>query len=248
MVARLKHAYDRARSIIGSARAECLEAAIAVDKLRKDQRPDQVHVVVLAESHVWTSREEIQSRVRLPGGKNTGFARFVYCLGYGEPLLVDPPVVPNLSTHQFWTLLHDTVRGPTASHFSLLKSGEPDLKTRVRNKLVLLAEMRRAGIWLMDASVTALYRQGSLVDSEDDYNAVLRACWKSYVGEIVCENKPSAILIIGRRVERAIGDAIRTDLRAVELVTINAPNARVKRGVRTDDRIACFDLCRRHRA
>jgi hypothetical protein len=69
-------------------------------------RPERVQVVVLAE---WTSREETRSRVTQPDGTETGFARFVYCLGYGEPQLVAPEVKPNNGTPQYWKLFQDTV-------------------------------------------------------------------------------------------------------------------------------------------
>jgi len=88
----LELAYSRARDIIGREQAECLAVAVEVEELRLAWRPERVQVVVLAESHVWTSRDEIRSRVKQPNGKETGFARFVYCLGYGEPRLVEPAV------------------------------------------------------------------------------------------------------------------------------------------------------------
>src|SRR5208282_936906 len=105
----LELAYCRARDIIGRDRAECLAVAVEVEQLRLAWRPERVQVVVLAESHVWTSRDEIQSRVKQPNGKETGFARFVYCLGYGEKDLVKPEVPHNSGTPQFWKLFHDTV-------------------------------------------------------------------------------------------------------------------------------------------
>jgi hypothetical protein len=134
----LELAYGRARDIIGPERAECLKAAVEVERLRLACRPDRVRVVVLAESHVWTSRGEIRSRVLQPNGIETGFARFVYCLGYGEPQLVEPAVAPNLGTHQFWRLFHDTVHGPTIPHARVMKAGEADSQKRVLNKLDLL--------------------------------------------------------------------------------------------------------------
>ena len=83
----LRAAYDRAASVIGPNWAESFEVALEVERLRLGQRPRDVRVVLLAESHVWTSQTETSSRVRQPDGVETGFARFVYCLGYGEPSL-----------------------------------------------------------------------------------------------------------------------------------------------------------------
>jgi hypothetical protein len=178
----LELAYSRAQDILGSEQAECLEAAVEVERLRLVWRPERVRVLVLAESHVWTSRDEVGGRVRYPNGKETGFARFVYCLGYGEPDLVEPPIAPNRGTPQFWKLFHDTVYRPTTSHTPLMRSSETCWQKRVQSKLDLLEKMQNAGTWLVDASVSALYRNG-IKPSKDEFNAVLRACWESHIGE-----------------------------------------------------------------
>jgi len=102
----LELAYSRARGIIGLERAECLCVAEEVEGLRSQWRPERVRVVVLAESHVWTSRDETRSRVRPPNAKETGFARFVYCVGYGEPQLVEPAVTPNNGCAEFKNYAH----------------------------------------------------------------------------------------------------------------------------------------------
>jgi hypothetical protein len=54
-------ACGRARDIIGREWAECLDAAVEVERLRLACRPELVGVVVLAESHVWTSPDEIRT-------------------------------------------------------------------------------------------------------------------------------------------------------------------------------------------
>lgn len=182
-------AYNLAVKIIGPKQAECLEAAIAIDQLRWAWRPKRVNIVVLAESHVWTSRQELRSRVKLPNENATGFARFVYCLGYGEPQIVTPAVTPNKGTPQFWRMFHDMLYEPNLGYMRLLKSGEHDWQRRVQNKLDLLLEMTRAGIWLIDASVTALYQSGvgRLRLNAGDYITVLRKCWETHVGEVVSE-------------------------------------------------------------
>lgn len=258
----LDEAYYSASAIIGSERAECLEVARVVDKIREDHRPNRgVRVVLLAESHAWTYPKQVKSHVdlpkcmetrfHLPNNREKRFARFVYCLGAGERGLVKPSVPPNPSAHQFWTLFHDTVEGPDVSHCKLLKCGEPDLQRRVQNKLSLLREIRCAGIWLVDVSVTALYHpKRRLVKNNVAYKEILNVCWDKYVGGIVRGCKPSAILIVGKSVNRAIGDKIHSGLGAakVEVVTINQPNARMDQEERAHSRRTCFELCRRHRA
>jgi hypothetical protein len=157
----LERAHANLANILGAERTECFEAALVVEQLRQTWRPrDRVRVVLLAESHVWTSREEARSRVLQPDGVETGFARFIYCLGGGEPRLVSPSVTPNVGASQYWKLLHDSVRGPDQSHLALTKSGETNPTRRIANKLKLLHEVRSSGIWLVDASIAALYRAG----------------------------------------------------------------------------------------
>ncbi len=134
----LGEAYDRAASIIGPQRTESFEAALEAERLRLAWKPQDLRVVILAESHVWTSRTETLARVTQPDGVKTGFARFVYCLGNGEPSLVLPQVSPNRPTPQFWRLFHDAVRGPDVPLGSILKQNESNPTVRVMAKLALL--------------------------------------------------------------------------------------------------------------
>lgn len=206
----LEEAYLRAAAIIGPGRAESPEVALEVELLRLAWKPQNVRVIILAESHVWTTEAETRSRVRQPDGVETGFARFVYCLGYGEPLLVLPEVLPNDGTWQYWRLFHDTVRAPDDAYRALQKGGQPHLKARAVAKLALLREMKCAGIWLVDACVTALYQPGGTrTASGRAYREILEACWKAHVCELTTQCSPSAILIVGKDMNSAIGHAVR---------------------------------------
>jgi hypothetical protein len=244
----LELAYARSSDIIGPERAESLDVAEEVERLRLAWRPERVRVVLLAESHVWTSREETRSRVTQSDGVETNFARFVYCIGYGEPQVVTPRVTPNDGTPQYWKLFHDTIYEPTpTSHTRLLKTGEDNSQHRVRYKLNLLKEMRRAGVWLVDASVTALYHRGTNL-AGSSYRKVLKASWDYHIHDVLSMCAPSAILIVGKGVSFAIGDHVRQSFgRGIEVVTINQPNARRSREDIGRDRRICFDLCSRHR-
>jgi hypothetical protein len=141
---------------------------------------------MLAESHVWTSEAETKSRVLQPDGIETGFARFVYCLGYGERSLVVPSVSPNHGTWQYWRLFHDAARGPDAP---LTEIRQRNPGTRALAKLQLLRELKLAGVWLVDASVIALYPR---VVGGNDYISVLQACWETHVADVIacCSHRP----------------------------------------------------------
>jgi hypothetical protein len=245
----LELAYSRARDIIGRESSEYLDVVEEVERLRSAWRPERVRVILLAESHVWTSREETRSRVKQPDDTETGFARFVYCLGYGEPQLVAPSVWPNRGTPQYWRLFHDAVYGPDSPNASVMKKGTLDQQQRVQNKLNLLKAMQAAGIWLIDASVSALYRNGTKLAAGDHYRAVLKACWESHIGDVLHGCAPSAVLIVGRGVDGAIGNIVRQDLgHGVEVGLINQPNAHISRETMASDRRDCFCLCCRHRS
>jgi hypothetical protein len=243
-LARLKCAYDQASEIIGPG-AECFDVAELVERIRWRWRPDKVRVVLLAESHGWTSRDEMKSRVRQPDGTETCFARFVYCLGCGEPQLVSPCVERNRTniSLQFWKLLHDTVCGPTVPYTWLT---EKNCQERVGNKFDLLRKMRAAGVWLVDASITALFRKLEKLEKvKKDYRSVLKACWTSHVREVLYGCEPSAVVIVGKDVYDAIGGDVRKALGgSIKIDYIYQPQAHLSKQARDDDRRKCFELCR----
>lgn len=85
---------------------ESLKAAQCVESHRMDWHPEAVHTVLLAESHVYTADRELQPMLgphdltarRL----NQTFARFVYCLGYGESEFAGPRSPQTPGTPQYW--------------------------------------------------------------------------------------------------------------------------------------------------
>ena len=110
-LAELERTHTKISRILGPGQSECFEAAVVVEQLRQMWRPERARVVLLAESHVWTSREEANSRVLQPDGIETGFARFIYCLGGGEREIVTPAVNPNVGAFQYWRLRAGPVFG-----------------------------------------------------------------------------------------------------------------------------------------
>ena len=238
----IRDAYDRAAKII-AARGQSPEdftVAQEVERLRLAWRPSRVRVVMLAESHVWTSETQTKSRVQQPDGIETGFARFVYCLGYGEPSLVVPSVSPNHGTWQYWRLFHDAVSGPDAPR---IRQRNPT--ARALAKLQLLKELKLAGIWLVDASIIALYPR---VVSGNDYKNVLQACWEAHVANVIAGCSPSAVLIVGKGVNGAVGDLVKQAAPQAEVAVVNQPNARMTNDQTCKERLKVFDLCRRHRS
>jgi hypothetical protein len=225
----LNLAYNRVRRIIGPD-CEELESVQLVEAYRCFMRPLRVRVVLLAESHVFTSAEDrsisIPAIEGLPGYP-TQYARFVYCLGYGERKLTAHTSHPNRDgTPQFWKILYSC-----AHHVSSLEDFNPVLgqtrhEQRLRNKVQLLADLKANGVWLVDTSIVALYRAG--VKVPNIYSA-LRESWNSYTKDVVASSNPDHVVCIGRGVESVVG----SDLRALfgdRVTTIPQPNAHLSSG------------------
>jgi hypothetical protein len=105
--------------------------------------------------------------------------------------------------------------------------------------------MRSSGVWLVDASVSALYRAGERLAQGRTYDAVLRACWDAYVGPAIISCAPSAVVLIGKQVHAAIGEALRHDLgNSVRVEVIKQPNAHMSVSELTAYRQQIFEFCR----
>jgi hypothetical protein len=194
---------------------------------REYWRPEEVRVLLLAESHVLTHDHELEAQVRLDAYGHsdapTEFVRLVYCLGYGERDLVDGAVKPNTGTWQFWQLFAACVDDPPGG--KILKTVEQRLKQRIANKVALLEDLRARGVWLLDASPVALYRPGG-GKSGPPGNA-LSAAWEEYSRRIVLEVAPRAVVVIGKGVFGALGEKVKSAVPSAVLDVIPQPQARV---------------------
>src|SRR5437879_6369233 len=121
---------------------ESFRVARAVEQVRQFWRPRRVRVLLLAESHVFTTEDELAVRVQadqLPPACPREFVRFVYCLGYGEQGILSTPIPGNRGTWQFWKLFYSCCYpNSEASGFARFLSHSP-LQDRVAAKLALLA-------------------------------------------------------------------------------------------------------------
>jgi hypothetical protein len=240
----IAEAHCRLAGIIGPDKIEPLAAAATVESLRQAWRPSTVRVLLLAESHVWTSAEEGACRVRIAGLDETGFARFVYCVGYGERSLAD--VTGNRGTPQYWKLFHDCIDGPDVS-FDYLTRKETSDRRRIEARLRLLNRMREAGLWLVDASVTALYHNGRRLAVGKAYREALEASWDAHVGQIVKESEPEAVVIVGKGVWKALSSRIEAVIDDPErIMVIHQPQARISALDRLEERRRCFEFCSKY--
>ncbi len=184
---------------------EPFESWSNADALRQYWRPSDVKVVLLAESHVFTGSDETGIRVQHPDSIDESipdsFVKLVYCLGYGENELLSQQIKSNSGTPQFWEIFYSCLhRVESNSDFApILIGGTPSLVNRVRRKLELLHDLKDQGIWLLDASLAALYPKMRLPNGM--YQKCLQKSWP-YVSEMITAAKPERIIVIGKTVWR----------------------------------------------
>jgi hypothetical protein len=104
---KLNETYFKIKRILGD-HTEPLESVQLVETYRRFLKPEKVRVVLLAESHVFTHDGDRKVPILpipdLPGYP-TQYARFVYCLGYGEKDLTRSAIHPKGDgTPPFWKL------------------------------------------------------------------------------------------------------------------------------------------------
>lgn len=226
----LQQAHARLTGILGAG-AEPLAVLERAEEHRAFWRPERPRVVLLAESHVFTQSVELESELKLfpglPEGLPRGFVRLVYSLGYGENELLTSPLLdpPNRGTPQFWKIFQNCVRSPglAATHALLQRGGNPHSQSRMAAKLKVLTQLRQRGVWLVDASIAALYLPGRPKPAAQLRETVLRASWDSYTGEVVAAAEPEAILCIGVGVMRALG--ARLDRLGIAWSGVHQPQA-----------------------
>jgi hypothetical protein len=217
-----------------------------VEEHRWHWRPAQPRVVLLAESHVYTRSDELQHTLRpvpqLPRDLPRGFVRLVYCLGYGEDALLDAPIATsrNSGTPQFWKLFYSCLYPVTQNaDFAPVQVARTPLAERVTNKIAVLESLRASGVWLVDASIAALYIPGRAKPSPQLIERALQASWDGYIRSVIAEATPQAILCIGLGVARTLRS--RLDRLGIPWAPVPQPNARLSAA----DHFRVFGMYRR---
>jgi hypothetical protein len=70
---------------------------------------------------------------------------------------------------------------------------------RLQNKIHLLKNLRAKGIWLVDASIVAVYGNGVNV-SRRSRTEVLWKSWKLYTKQVVTSANPERVICVGKGV------------------------------------------------
>jgi len=171
----LRMAHHAVQQLLPAGDCEDWEVVELARKYYNYWRPKETKVILLAESHAFTTKERAfqgpgLDESILPEYKGPrGFLSLVYSLGYGENEALTGQAVDksNKGTPQFWTLFAACSRGvdhvaatnntktKCASPFAadLLKGGGLPVEERLKAKLEVLEDLKRRGIWLLDASI-----------------------------------------------------------------------------------------------
>lgn len=236
--------YSKIKKILNND-IETYEAIALIEKYRQYFKPDKVKVLLLAESHVFTTEQDVIISIpdieSLPGYP-VNYAKFVYCLGYGERQLTSSSIHPKRDgTPQFWKIFYSCINNINSNEdFSPITSASK-FEQRLKNKISLLLELKRQGIWLVDASIVALYNNG-VKPNTLKMSSVIKTSWDYYTSNIVKECNPEHVIIIGKGVAKTI----EADLQKIvgnNYSVIPQPNAHLSAEEHIRNFKMYFELC-----
>jgi hypothetical protein len=189
--------------------AESPEVAIAVEQHRWAWKPSKIRVVLIAESHVYTSPSDLALHIRaawlraLAPHAPLPFVRLVYCLGYGENwLLNERPEARNSGTPQYWNIF-----GRVAGTGRQPVKGAGTNLDRLAWKIKTLRQLQQLGVWLLDASLHGIYAPGALRVPPNLTEQLHRVWWRHY-GTWLLDSCPDAYTCV-------IGSGTAKHLRAL---------------------------------
>ena len=176
-----------------------------VDEHRKFWKPEKVRILLLAESHVHTEMKD-HKLMKYDGfddlkGCPPNYVKLVYCLGYGENKLIKSNIKDG--TPGFWKIFTSCVNENPSSQFGKVQKKTHNSDERLQNKINLLKKLKENGIWLVDASIVALYKNNSK-PIEKISERIIRMSWDQHIAQIVQEEKPEKIIVIGKGVSKAL--------------------------------------------
>lgn len=233
------------RTVLGNG-IEPLESVLLVELYRQFWKPDKVKVILLAESHVFTSNQD--RKIAIPPisgltGYPREYAKFVYCLGYGESGLTNDPGHSALDgTPQFWKIFLSCVKlvNSNKDFAPVLKSGTR-LKERILNKINLLMALKNKGVWLVDASICALYANGKKPDSNRMLKAI-KTSWDGYTKNVIAAANPEHVIIVGKGVALTVATDVNNITRGKYFV-VDQPNARLSTNLHLNNYRTYYHVC-----
>jgi hypothetical protein len=208
---KLIETYDRIKNIF-EGEIEPFASVQLIEEYRRYLKPETVRVVLLAESHVFTSDED--RLIKIPTIENLRgypeeYAKFVYCLGYGEKALTKDSNYPKGGTPQYWKILFSCDKKSIISNEDFIPIlGKTSYEKRLENKIKLLKDLKKKGVWLVDASIVSVYNHGrkpprSLI------NEIIKKSWESYTRDVVISSNPAHIICIGKGVANTVENDLK---------------------------------------
>ena len=230
----LFNCYQKVHSILDD-ESESFESVDLIEHYRQYWRPEKVNVILLAESHVFTSDTDrsfklvdVKDDVTTHKDYPKSYAKFVYCLAYGEETLTKGDNHPTKAdgTPQFWKILYSCINKVESnkSFSPVLKSGTKLASERINNKIKLLNELKKQGVWLVDASIIALYNKGSK-PSNKIFNEVIRTSWDNYTKNLIKDANPKHVVIVGKGVAKNIESSLSSLVGNTNYTVIPQPQA-----------------------
>jgi len=213
----LKRTHDQGSKTLRDAGypPESIETAIEVERHRWYWKPKQTKLVLVAESHVLTAEHDMglqvdETKIRPFLRRNANsppdhFVRLVYCLAYGESeLLASPlPQLGNTGTPLYWDIFgRVSFRCPQPR-----REYGFEFHDRMRWKVDTLRELYRMGIWLLDASVHAIYRRNRHRLPDHVQQTLHEQWWTGYGRFLVKDSKFPKVWVIGKTVQDCLTKA-----------------------------------------
>ena len=121
--------------------------------------------------------------------------------------------------------------------WTYLKSLTRDKDRRVANKILLLQQLKKAGVWLVDASIIGINERDPNLKS-----GIVEVSWDAYTGPLIerLDPRPRSIIVIGYGVAKTLGSR----LKRLNIPTHEIPQPQ---GWRKPGYVKfyqeCFDIC-----
>lgn len=101
---------------------------------------------------------------------------------------------------QFWKIFYSCFNFINSnSDFSPI-SRKTKFEHRKREKILILHQLMKCGVWLADSSISGLYTPGKTKLNSKQIKAALLCSWKGYVENAVLNANPEKIIFIGQGV------------------------------------------------
>jgi len=116
----------------------------------------------------------------------------------------------NTGTPQFWKIFYSCVnRVTTNKDFAPIQASTSPAQ-RITNKITLLKTLQERGVWLLDASLAALYLPGRPKTDPGISEASIQLCWDHHVRGVIEAATPGSYRCVGKGLLGCSGNASRT--------------------------------------